>query len=697
MTAERDTPESWLPGRAREPYDMTGLSPKKQYNSNDASGVPATGSNSKSVKRQKDSNSSEKSPSDSQSNKPVPPGGYGKLPRWTKSWVLWTLLLAMVPGAIAFMATAMLLKLPSAPNCPSIFWPLASASVRLHCAQLAASKQTVKDLLQAIDLVKQLPPSHPLRAEIDRYMEEWSKDILDLADQNFQLGRLEEAISTARKVPKDVSAYKVVEEQVAKWQTIWSKAEEIYKESEAQLREQNWHQAFMLASKLLRVDNKYWSTTKYDELNRLIVSAREDGDKLAKAQGLAETGSVENILKAIKLTESIEKDSYVYQKAQATLTDFGRKILAIAQTKLDRRDADGAIALVQKVPAVTGLKLEVEDFIAIAEAQNSAWTGTVSGLETAISQAQQIDISRPVYEKAQKLIALWQLEIEDVARLEKARTLATQGTVSDLSAAIAEAQLIPASNPRAQEARQDIGRWVAQVQIIEDRPYLDRADQIALFDDVNSLQAAIAEANQVRRGRALYREARKKIATWTEKIQRTEDQPYLDRARALASSGDLPSAIETARQISVGRALSGEAQASIDEWQGQLRARENWKRARETALAGTPEALAEAIRIANRVPEGSSLWSDVSVAVDQWSQQLLDIARAQGESDMARGIETARLIPRGTSAYSAARDQIRAWEEFLNPPAPQTEPQVAPETAPTEQPTVEQPATTEGQ
>jgi hypothetical protein len=697
MTAERDVPESWLPGRAREPDNMTGLSQKKQYDSNDPSGVPATGSNSKSVKRPKDSDRSENLPSDSQPDKPVPSKRYGKLPKWTKSWVLWTLLLAMVPGAIAFMATAMLLKLPTAPNCPSIFWPLASASVRLHCAQLAASKQTVKDLLQAIDLVRQLPQSHPLRTEIDRYMEDWSKDILDLADQSFQLGRLEDAIATARKVPDDVSAYKLVEEQITKWQATWSKAEEIYKGSEAQLREQHWHQAFMLASKLLRVDNKYWSTTKYDELNRLIVSAREDGDKLAKAQGLAETGSVENILKAIKLTETIENDSYVYQKAQTTLTEFGRKILALAQKKLDRRDADEAIELVQKVPVVTGLKLEVEDFIAIAEAQRNAWTGTVSGLETAISQAQQIDISRPVYEKAQTMIALWQLEIEDVSKLEKARTLATQGTIGDLSAAIAEAQLIPANNPRAQEARQEIGRWVAQVQIIEDRPYLDRADQIALFDDVNSLQAAIAEASQVRKGRALYREARKKIATWTEKIQRTEDQPYIDRARALASSGDLPSAIETARQIGPGRALSGEAQASIDEWRGQLRARENWKRARETALAGTPEALAAAIRIANRVPEGSSLWSDVSVAVDQWSQQLLDIARAQGESDMARAIETARLIPRGTSAYSAAREQIRAWEEFLNPPAPQIEPEVVPEATPTEQPTTEQPTTIQGQ
>ena len=63
--------------------------------------------------------------------------------------------------------------------------------MRLHCAQLAASKQTVKDLLQAIALVKQLPANHPLRGEIDRFLEEWSRDILQLADQSFQAGDLE--------------------------------------------------------------------------------------------------------------------------------------------------------------------------------------------------------------------------------------------------------------------------------------------------------------------------------------------------------------------------------------------------------------------------------------------------------------------------------------------------------------------------
>lgn len=217
---------------------MTRLSQPEQFGETHASGVPATGSTSKSVKRQKKSNS-EEFPLDSQLKETIAPSrNSGNLPRWTKSWVLWTVLLALVPGSIAFLSMAMLLKLPSAPNCPSIFWPLASASVRLHCAQLAASKQTVNDLLQAISLVKQLPESHPLRGQIDRLLEEWSKDILQLADQSFQTGKIDEAIATARQIPKELSSSKLVDEQISKWQAIWSKADGIYKNAEGELRQE---------------------------------------------------------------------------------------------------------------------------------------------------------------------------------------------------------------------------------------------------------------------------------------------------------------------------------------------------------------------------------------------------------------------------------------------------------------------------
>jgi len=60
-------------------------------------------------------------------------------------------------------------------------------------------------------------------------------------------------------------------------------------------------------------------------------------------------------------------------------------------------------------------------------------------------------------------------------------------------------------------------------------------------------------ASQITSGRALYQDASKKISNWTWKIQRIEDQPYLDQARLLASSGDLPAAIAAARQIRSGR------------------------------------------------------------------------------------------------------------------------------------------------
>ena len=671
---ERDTPDSWSPARARQPDPMEGSSRTQQFGDNQTFGIPATGS-SKSVKPGAENNSEEILINSQIEDNSLLSKTANKLPRWMKNWVAWSLLLALIPGSIAFMSMAMLLKLPSAPNCPAIFWPLASASVRLHCAQLAASKQTVNDLLQAIALVKQLPANHPLHGEIDRFLEEWSRDILQLADQSFQAGNLDQAIATARQIPQDLSTYKLVDEQIAKWQSTWSKAEGIYKDAESELRQKRWQSAFMLSSQLLRVDNKYWASTKYEQLNRIIISAKEDGEKLAKAESLANSKVTDNLLEAIKIAESISQDSYLYQKAQESIPAFGRQMLELAQTKLDARDADTALDIARQIPESTRLQTEVEDFISLADAQRSAWIGTVGGLETAITQAQQIAPTRAVYDKAQQLIARWQLEIEDVARLEKARGLASQGSINDLTSAIAEAQMIPSNNPRASEARQEVGRWRTQVETIEDQPYLERAEQIALIEDINSLQIAIAEASRIRDGRVLYPEARRRIRIWTAKVQRIQDQPYLDQARELAQNGDLSAAIKTAQQVaSSGRALSGEAQTAIDDWQGQIRAKENWQKAREISVAGTPEALVEAIRLADKVSTNSILRMDVNAAIDLWSQQLLEMARSLGDSNVPKAIETAQLIPRGSAAYSAAQEQIKTWRQFLNPEPQQFQP-----------------------
>jgi hypothetical protein len=82
--------------------------------------------------------------------------------------------------------------------------------------------------------------------------------------------------------------------------------------------------------------------------------------------------------------------------------------------------------------------------------------------------------------------------------------------------------------------------------------------------------------------------------------------------------------------------------------------------------------LVQAIELANRVSNRNSLRLDVNIAIDQWSQQLLQIARSQSEDDVAKAINTAKLIPRGSSAYTDAREQIRTWRQLLIPKSPLT-------------------------
>lgn len=130
----------------------------------------------------------------------------------------------------------------------------------------------------------------------------------------------------------------------------------------------------------------------------------------------------------------------------------------------------------------------------------------------------------------------------------------------------------------------------------------------------------------------------------------------------------------------------------IDDWQSQVRGKQNWQKAREMASTGTPEALVEAIRLANKVPENSNLRLDATGAIDQWSQQLLEIARSQSQADVTRAITIAKLIPRSSPSYQDAQEQIRNWRRILNPPAPPVIPvQSQPTTAASPTSTVRQP------
>lgn len=649
-----------------------------------------------------------------------PPKALGNI---LKSWKFWVGVTALVSGASGVIAVSSLLLLPASPNCRGIFWPTASASLRIYCAQEMAQKDTVEDLLAAIALVNALPADHPLRPEINRNIEEWSKELLNLVESTFQEGKLDEAIAEARKIPDNVPAYRLVDERIDKWRSIWSKAEEIYKKAETQLQKQNWPEAFRQAVRLLDVGNKYWETTKYQQLTGSVQAAREDGAKLGKAEALAEQGGLENLLEAIKQASAIGEKSHLYKEAQKSIGEFSRQLMDLAQENLDKRDLYGALSIVRKIPDNAKLKEEIQDFTDLARAQAQTWQGTVASLESAIAAAQKIAPNRPLYAKARGLINDWQQSIQELAYLERARTLAMSGSPSDLKAAISQAELITKSNPRWQEAQEEINRWRSQIQTQEDRPYLDRALllarsgtseslqaaineanrigsgralsgeaqdrvdqwtrelqtqqdrpyldralQLAVSGEPDALQAAITEASRIGRGRALYEEAQEQIQQWSRRLQEREDRPYLIQARDLKNEGRLSEAIATAQKILPGRALYEEAQDMIQSWQEEVRARQNMEEAYRFANSGTPETLASAIRAANQVPDSSELRGEADTVIAQWSEQMLAIARERSAFDLQGAIDIAQRIPTYASAYPAAQRDIDAWQQLLNPP-----------------------------
>lgn len=595
-------------------------------------------------------------------------------------WQLWAIVLIIASGTIGFTATSMLLRLPKSPQCVRIFWPVASASMRIYCAQIEAEQGTVDSFLRAINLVEALPDDHPLRHEINRNVEEWAVAILDMAEKEFQQGKLEEAINTARRVPTHVQVYEVVEERIEKWRSIWREGEEIFAQVEEELRESNWNLAFREAVQLLSVPNKYWATTRYDDTVNRIQLAQEESSRLDNAYRVLRRGGIDNWLAAIADAEKISPESYAYQEAQNLITDAKEKITDHIDSLIDDRRWSSLSDVVNQLPDSLALSEEVADWRTMASAGLDAQTGTVDNLEVAILALEEIDEDRPLYQEAQTLISRFKLEIEDVTHLQEARNLANGGSVDDLNAAIAAAEMVPSSNPRYQEARQEINQWTRTIQLREDQPILDKARSLAAGGNLSDLRQAIAQAQMIGSGRALSGEAQREINDWRVSIQRKEDQPILNQAIALASGDDYEAAIRAARQISSGRVLYQEAQSNIRQWQQEIRAQRNLQEAYLIAQPQTSQALISAIAVVRQIPSSTDAGRQAKQALDRWGFQLLSMAqKLANRSLLPEAVKLAKMVPRDSAAHSSAQAQITMWNKLLEPPKPEIPPSLAPE------------------
>ena len=443
---------------------------------------------------------------------------------------------------------------------------------------------------------------------------------------------------------------------------------------EQRLRDAKWNEAFSWAVRLTDSKNEYWATTKYEESINKINIAQEENATIGKAQTQLSKGKIEDILLAIDKAEDIEQDSYAYEQAQKIITEGKEKLLASIEQMIEKENWRELLQVSNRIPYNLGWHNQVREWNILASAGSSASLDTVLGIEEAIEEAQKIEANSSYYQEAQQLIKRWKLEIEDVRHLSKARRLARVGTLDNLNKAIAEASLIPNSNPRYSEARQEISKWQDKIQIIEDQPILNRAKELAYGNNPDSWRRAIAEANLISQGSPLYGEAQNYSRTWRANIERIEDQPILDRAIAFANINNYPAAITEAQKIKSGRILYGETQEKIRLWQQELDAQRYMREANALSNFATPESLNRAIKLARQVSSASSLHSQMIDNVSRWSWQILDLARQASENSLSKALVIAEQVPLGTAAYDEAQTQMQTWRDTLNPPEPDITP-----------------------
>ncbi len=130
-------------------------------------------------------------------------------------------------------------------------------------------------------------------------------------------------------------------------------------------------------------------------MTEAIQVTRAEGNKLVKARNKASEGGFDNLVTGIKLAQGVEQNSYLYQAANKLIAEFSKKIMDIAQKRLQAGDWQQAIAMANKIPESANLKEQVQDFNELANATSQALSGSVDGLSKAIEIAQKLNSAPP--------------------------------------------------------------------------------------------------------------------------------------------------------------------------------------------------------------------------------------------------------------------------------------------------------------
>ncbi|MFM7219752.1 MAG: hypothetical protein ACKO21_06010 [Nodosilinea sp.] len=511
-------------------------------------------------------------------------------------WLLMAMLGCTGAGVAALGAFLWLVNLPPTTNCENPA-TVTSDRAQLYCAQTAAESGNLEDILTSLDLVGAWSSSHPLHYEVQPLVEEWSWVALRAAERELGDNQLQAAQALIARIPSTSPVYPQGQAALARWQTEWDQGRGLVAKAEKALQRKDWTTATAQLQALGNLENDHWRVEQVTLLSRRIQAERRAVALLNQAVALAAPGGSQGLGRALQTATQINPDTFTYQAAQVYLDRWSDLLLKLGLDRWYASSLEEALALARQAALNPSRAQVAQELIwlsrsrQLAQASLRGWRTTPDQLITlyqAMLMANRIGSDSPYYGQAQSSLKTWRQHLEGMATLQAAEVPGRLVHLDTLKLAMTQAQQIPPGHPQRVRAQTLIAHWQLTIERLEDRPYLVEAHRLAKDKTMAGLQAAIEMAEKIALERALRPEAQGWVYLWRVQIEEIEDRPILNQARRLASQGNLFQAIAEALNVKPGRALYDEAQGAIAGWQWQIRQQEL---ARQRALTPTPPLI----------------------------------------------------------------------------------------------------------
>ncbi len=607
-------------------------------------------------------------------------------------WPLFWLAMLLGVGFTAVGALAWLFSMPPVPECdrPEM---LVSDRERLQCAQVQAESGELRDIERAINLVTSWPEDHPLQREGEHLIERWSAEIVDIANQAADSGQLDRAIDLLDRIPNDSPSYAIAQDLRLQWEQSWREGSAIFDRVLAALKSQNWGEAEYQADQLAFMTDYYWSEVRYKDATTRIAAEKEGRRKLKQAKQLVKEANddPQAVYSALESIGQVDRDTYARAASTPEINEWSKKLLAWAIGRKREDRIEEALAAAKIIPQEAELYPRARDLVALSQAElmigrdfsplSIPLNEQILLIMDAQSVTAEMSPKHPLYRSSQALLSPWKLYLEDLLQLQIATGVASLGQPVSFKLAIAQAEEIERDRPGRIYAQTLVSGWKRELERIEDKPLIERARALARLNTIDGYKAAIAQAEKLSRDRGSWVDAEALIAWCQSQIEAVEDQPIIDRARQLIVDGKIDDAIALLKQIPSGRALYDDARQLIREL-GQRELIERDRPILERAIKLAKEGkLTEAINVADDIPKDSPLYREAQDKITRWVRERG--GRTNPGTTGEDGTESNRPISDPQRDRNPATPETPGGQAPPKPNASQGAPATAPSTTPT--------------